>query len=74
MSSPQYVCISYSTLVYWIKRIFGWVGPCVRRKKVIVVENDYDDAVWWSEIKVNCVVPMILYIWIVVLFASSAVC
>ena len=41
---------------------------------MIVVENDYDDAVWWSEIKVNCVVPMILYIWIVVLFASSAVC
>ena len=34
-------------------------------------DND-DDAVWWSEGKMNCVVPMILYIWTVVLLVSSA--
>ena len=33
--------------------------------------ND-DDAVWQREGKMNYVVPMILYTWIVVLFVSSA--
>ena len=42
---------------------FGRLGPGMHREKnnVIVVKNNYDDAVdlWWSESKVDCVVPMI---------------
>ena len=47
---------------------FGMLGPGMRRKNVIIVKTNYDDAGWWSERNVNCVVPMGL----LVMFASSA--
>ena len=36
------------------------------------MKNNGGDDVWWSEIKMNCAVPVILYIWIAVPFVSSA--
>ena len=41
------------------------------KRGVIVVKNNYYDAVWLRERRMNCEVLMILYMWIVVLLASS---
>ena len=56
--------------------IIGRIGPGIHRKikeiPVRVVKDDDGDAVRWSERNVNCVVLLIVYIWIAVLLVSGA--
>ena len=55
---------SFFSFVYCANfHLEGSAQACAGKKKVIIVKNNYDDAVWWSERKMSCVLPIPLSLW-----------